>query len=113
MPKDVEATKPPAPVGDQATAAPDTKRAVESVESQPKTGEPLCGAGGVSVTVDQLAKPGAVVSGKVTFSDGQSSEWYLDELNRLGIVPKQPGYRPSASDVQQFQMALQEALSKY
>jgi hypothetical protein len=31
----------------------------------------------------------------------------------LGIVPKQQGYRPSAADVQQFQMALQEALSKY
>ena len=69
-------------------------------------------AGGVSVTVDQLARPGAIVSGKVTFSDGQSADWYLDQTGRLGVVPKQPGYKPSAADVQQFQVALQSELAR-
>jgi hypothetical protein len=69
-------------------------------------------AAGVSVSVDQIAKPGAVVSGKVTFSDGQIADWYLDQTGRLGVVPKQAGYKPSAADVQDFQNALQQEIAK-
>ena len=72
----------------------------------------VAATGGVSVTVDQLARPGAIVSGKVTFSDGQQADWYLDQTGRLGVVPKQPGYKPSAADVQQFQVALQSELAR-
>jgi hypothetical protein len=68
--------------------------------------------GKVSVTTDQLTRPGAVVSGKVTFSDGQTAEWYLDQTGRLGVVPKQQGYKPSAADVQQFQLALEKEMSR-
>jgi hypothetical protein len=69
-------------------------------------------ASGVSVNVDQITKPGAVVSGKVTFSDGQIADWYLDQTGRLGVVPKQAGYKPSAADVQDFQLALQQEVAK-
>ena len=69
-------------------------------------------AGGVSVTVDELVRPGAIASGKVTFSDGQQGEWYLDQMGRLGVAPKQKGYKPSATDVQQFQAALQNELAR-
>src|SRR5258708_27247487 len=69
-------------------------------------------ASGVNVSVDQIAKPGAVVSGKVTFSDGQNADWYLDQTVRLGVVPSQQGYKPSAADVQQFQTALQTEIAK-
>ena len=62
--------------------------------------------------MDQLARPGAVVSGKVTFSDGTRAEWHLDQMGRLGLVPEKQGYRPPASDVQQFQMALDAELNK-
>jgi hypothetical protein len=68
--------------------------------------------GGVSVTVDQLTRPGAMVSGKVVFSDGMGADWYLDEAGRLGIAAKQQGYRPSQADVQQFQAGLQAELAK-
>jgi hypothetical protein len=74
--------------------------------------EPPSATGKVSVTVDQLTRPGAVVSGKVTFSDSQTAEWYLDQTGRLGVVPKQQGYKPSAADVQQFQMALEKEISR-
>jgi hypothetical protein len=66
----------------------------------------------VSVSVDQITRPGAIVSGKVTFSDGQIADWYLDQTGRLGVVPKQQGYKPSAADVQQFQLALQQEVAK-
>jgi hypothetical protein len=68
--------------------------------------------GGVSVVVDQLARPGAIVSGKVTFSDGNRAEWYLDQSGRLGLVAQQQGYRPPQSDLAQFQAALDRELSK-
>jgi hypothetical protein len=73
---------------------------------------PGAAAGRVSVAVDQLARPGAVVSGKVTFSDGNRAEWYLDQTGRLGLAPEKTGYRPPAADVQQFQAALEVELSK-
>ena len=67
---------------------------------------------GVSVSVDQIARPGAIVSGKVTFSDGQKADWYLDQSGRLGVVPAQQGYKPPAADVQQFQILLQDELQR-
>jgi len=73
---------------------------------------PPGGGGTVSVTVDQITRPGAIVSGKVTFSDGQTGDWYLDQAGRLGVVAKQQGYKPSAADVQDFQIALQQEMAK-
>ena len=64
------------------------------------------------MSVDQITRPGAIVSGKVTFSDGQTADWYLDQTGRLGVVPKQQGYKPSAADVQNFQIALQQEVAK-
>jgi hypothetical protein len=69
-------------------------------------------AGALAVSVDQVTRPGAVVSGKVTFSDGNTSDWYLDQVGRLGLVPKQPGYRPSPEDLRAFQAELQRELGK-
>ena len=66
----------------------------------------------MKVIIVQIARPGAFVSGKVTFSDGQKAEWYLDQTGRLGVVPKQTGYKPSAADVQDFQLALQQEVAK-
>ncbi|HTQ50357.1 MAG TPA: hypothetical protein VMJ12_06565 [Candidatus Acidoferrales bacterium] len=99
-PKDPEPPKhvePPPAAPPQAAAAP---------------AEPPSAAGKVSVIVDQLTRAGAIVSGKVTFSDGQTAEWYLDQTGRLGVVPKQQGYKPSAADVQQFQMTLEKEISR-
>jgi hypothetical protein len=69
-------------------------------------------ASGVSVSVDQITKPGAMISGTVKFSDGQIADWYLDQTGRLGVVPKTAGYKPSAADVQDFQTALQAEIAK-
>jgi hypothetical protein len=70
------------------------------------------GAGRISLTVDQITRPGAIVSGKVTFSDGISAVWQIDQTGQLGMIPSKPGYRPPATDVQPFQMALEAELSK-
>jgi hypothetical protein len=72
----------------------------------------LPGSGGVSVTVDQLTRAGALVSGKVKFSDGKTAEWFLDQTGRLGLAPSEKGYKPPAADLQEFQVALQNELQK-
>jgi hypothetical protein len=59
------------------------------------------------VTIDQITKPSALISGRVTFSDGESAEWMLDQMGRLSLNPSKIGYRPTEKDVLAFQMELQ------
>jgi len=68
--------------------------------------------GKVSISIDQIARPGMLVSGKVTFSDSQSASWYLDQMGQLGLAPEVEGYKPSQQDLMEFQMALQSELSR-
>ena len=70
------------------------------------------GSGKVAVVVDEITRPGAMVSGRVTFSDGKSSEWQLDQYGRLGMIPGEPGYRPPEADIAEFQAALEKELAK-
>jgi hypothetical protein len=102
-PKDPEPPKVVAPV-----AADPAKLTVEKNPAP----EGTLPASGVSVSVDQITKPGAMISGTVKFSDGQLADWYLDQTGRLGVVPKTAGYKPSAADVQDFQLALQQEVAK-
>ncbi len=78
----------------------------------PNVPAPLAGSGSVSLTVDSLARPGTLISGNVQFSDGQSAAWYMDQMGRLGLAPKQQGYKPSPADLQSFQQGLEVELSK-
>jgi hypothetical protein len=110
VPKDPE---PPKPV-DSPLAAPAAKPPAGATppKGQPGPAAPGGGPGRVTVSVDQVARPGTVASGRVTFSDGISAIWQFDEMGQLRLAPEQPGYRPPASDLQQFQMALESELSK-
>lgn len=101
--KDPEPPKPVAsPIPAPATAAP--------VAESPVLPEDT--AGQVAVSVDKIARPGTMVSGSVTFSDGANADWYLDQTGRLGVVPKVQGYKPTQADVLQFQAALEREMSK-
>jgi hypothetical protein len=68
--------------------------------------------GTVNVTLDTLTLPGALVSGKVTFSDGETAIWMLDQTGRPGLDPDTPGYRPSQEDVMEFQIQLRSLLQQ-
>ena len=113
-PKDPEPSKTTGPIAGPATPTPGPGKTPEASGNvgAPGSASPPANAGGVSVAVDELTRPGAIVSGKVTFSDGQQAEWYLDQSGRLGVVAKQQGYKPSAADVQQFQTALEREMAK-
>jgi hypothetical protein len=97
-PKDPPPPPPPPP-----SAVPPAK------ESLPPADLP---ASKVRLTLDQITRAGAVISGKVKFSDGKSADWYLDQMGRLGLAPAEKGYKPSAADLQDFQLALQSELER-
>lgn len=68
---------------------------------------------GVSVSLDGLTRPGSMASGDVTFSDGQSLGWQLDQMGRLGLIPTAStpeGYQPPEADIPEFQAELQRLL---
>ena len=112
IPKDPVVEVPPAPpVPPPAAASPTPGETVapDDVQFMPPQPPP---SGNVTLTVDTIAKPGTVVSGKVTFSDGITAAWYLDQTGRLGVSAEEPGYRPPGADVQEFQMLLDQQLAK-
>jgi len=80
-------------------------------EKKPEENAPVA-TGVVTVTMDHLALPGSMVSGKVVFSDGESGIWMLDQTGRPGLDPDTPGYRPSQEDVLEFQTQLRELIRK-
>jgi hypothetical protein len=66
----------------------------------------------VKVEVDRIVRPGSVVSGSVTFSDGKSAKWALDQMGRL-MLDGGAGYKPSQDDVRAFQQELSAQLQRH
>lgn len=110
-PKDVEPAKPVELPGKQPGPA-GAAGAGELHEAAGGDPPPQRPASGISLQVDQVTRAGALVSGSVTFSDGNTAAWYLDQFGRLGLVPKKQGYKPSPADLQSFQMELQNELAR-
>ena len=83
-------------------------------EDFPDEAYPPAGAGGVTVSVDKVTLlPGAIASGSVTFSDGVTGKWIVDQQGRPGFTEvSQPGYRPKPADAQAFMQELSMALQR-
>ncbi|EDY81031.1 hypothetical protein VDG1235_648 [Verrucomicrobiia bacterium DG1235] len=97
---DLDLAAPPAPEPEEE----DTSEA----EAIPAEAE-LVG-GSVKVEMDKIKRPGAALSGDVTFSDGVSAKWYVDPHGRLGLDTDQEGYQPSPEDIENFQLELQRQM---
>ncbi len=72
------------------------------------------GPSNVTVTLDKVTlQPNAMASGTVTFSDGVSGKWIVDNYGRPGFTEiSQPGYRPTPADAQAFMQELSAAIQK-
>ncbi len=68
--------------------------------------------GQVKVTVDQVLRPGAILSGKADFGGGQVASWWLDQLGRLGLDAPDPDFRPSEEQAMAFQAELRKVVQK-
>jgi hypothetical protein len=75
---------------------------------------PPAGPGSVSLNVDGVTLiPGAIASGDVTFSDGVTGKWVIDNQGRPGFTKiSKPGYRPTPEDGQEFMRLLEIELQK-
>lgn len=75
---------------------------------------PAAGSGSVTVAVDKVTlHPGAVASGTVTFSDGVTGKWIVDNYGRPGFTEvSRKDYRPSPADAQAFMQELGAALQQ-
>lgn len=70
------------------------------------------GNGSVSVEMDKIKRPGAALSGSVTFSDGVKANWTVDPYGHLGLDSDQEGYQPSPEDIEAFQLELQRQMQQ-
>ena len=82
----------------------------DSVSNTPSLDDQSVGGGGVQVEVDGVTPPGAMASGSVVFSDGESKKWSVDQFGRLAMTGGSPDYKPSDQDVMEFQQQLEQSL---
>ncbi|MFA7173426.1 MAG: hypothetical protein WC340_08430 [Kiritimatiellia bacterium] len=66
----------------------------------------------VSLSIDRLIVPGAMVSGDVVFTDGTKAKWLIDNQGRFGIEPEVEGYQPTEMDLRLFQTQLRDELHR-
>jgi len=115
VPKDpIPPPEAPTPAAPLAKAP--ANKGSDAQSQKPQSPEPPPGGllgGRVTVGVDTVARSGAMVSGNVTFSDGQKGTWYLDQFGRLGVSAEKQGYKPSPADVETFQAELEKELAKF
>jgi hypothetical protein len=118
QPQDKEPASAPAQLGAPAPAkGPGTSQTpLTSADKAPLTPaaarEPNAASSKVTVSVDALARPGTIVSGRVTFTDGKRADWSLDNFGRLALAPEQRGYKPPEADIAAFQSELQQELAR-
>ncbi len=100
----------PGPESMDEAPLPDEELPADLADGVPAAG----GTGAVTVTVDKVTLlPGAVASGTVTFSDGVTGKWMVDNYGRPGFTEiSQEGYRPAAADAQAFMTELSAAMQQ-
>ena len=82
---------------------PDPSDDLDAIVEEPSTG-------GVTIDVDGVTPPGAMASGSVIFSDGESKKWSIDQFGRLAMTGGTEGYKPSDEDIMEFQKQLESTL---
>ena len=105
----------PAAAGKKAPPGAGPAAADGAEEDYPEIPEDLpAGAANVTVTLDKVVlTPGALASGDVTFSDGVTGKWIVDNQGRPGFTKiSQPNYRPTPADGEAFMQQLSAALQK-
>ena len=87
------------PIAESDTA----KDSLSAIPEAPKSGA-------LKVSVDEVPPPGAVISGRATFSDAVTVQWFMDEQGRFGMRGPVPGYQPPPADIPAFQAELDNIL---
>jgi hypothetical protein len=67
----------------------------------------------LSISVDQMPAPGAMLSGYARFSSGAKAHWFLDEMGRLGLEPELGASKPTQKDMQEFSTELRRMIQQH
>lgn len=85
----------------------------------PSATPPVAGATGaaapaskLSISMDQMPAPGAMLSGYARFSSGAKAHWFVDETGRLGLEPELGTGKPTPADMQEFTTELRRMLQQ-
>jgi hypothetical protein len=78
----------------------------------PETKTADAGGGKLSISVDQMPAPGAMLSGYARFDSGAKAHWFLDEQGRLGVEPELGSSKPTQKDMQEFTTELKRMLQR-
>jgi hypothetical protein len=65
---------------------------------------------GTLVEVNKVVRPGAIANGSVRFASGAKAEWLLTQFGELALENKDG--EPTEEDIKEFQIKLQDELSK-
>jgi hypothetical protein len=84
----------------------------ETPKPAPPTPEPKTAPGKLSISVDQMPAPGAMLSGYARFASGAKAHWFLDESGRLGLEPELGSEKPTQKDMQEFSTELRRMLQQ-
>ena len=114
-PAPAPAPQPETPAAPQAEAAP-----AALPQEMPAENDPAVPAGEEAlpempdtsttiVEISKLARPGMMLSGTVTFANGSSADWCIDQMGRLG-VENLKGDKPSQQDIEAFQIKLDQVI---
>lgn len=89
------------------------EKPAEPADDAPSPDAPLDpeSASGTHIEVHKVVRPGAAMSGDVTFASGATAEWVLDNFGRLSLNPAEGSERPTQEDIQDFQVELQRKLA--
>jgi len=90
-------------------------KAVLPAATPPAAGAPDAAAaptGKLSISMDQMPAPGAMLSGYARFSSGAKAHWFLDEAGRLGLEPELGTGKPTPADMQEFTTELRRMLQQ-
>ena len=69
-------------------------------------------SGKLSISVDQVPAPGAMLSGYARFSSGAKGHWFLDDMGRLAVEPELGSSKPTQKDMQEFTAELKRMLQR-
>ncbi len=73
------------------------------------TPEPV---GKLSISVNQVPPPGAMLSGYARFASGAKAHWFIDEMGRLSLEPELGASKPTQKDMQEFSVELKRMLQQ-
>ena len=107
----LKSTPPPASQGypPEESGIPDDPD--ESPDSPSPEDSATPSASALRVSVSRISQPGFALCGDVTFSDGTQAQWGISTHGELSLAGMPPDYRPTPSDVREFQIQLRQMLS--